>query len=92
MAISALGAPLLAINLLLPESPRWLLSKGRSKEAIKVMERIATGNGEVLTDKMKQSLANDDDEKKSSGDRLKVNEGLSNLFGQPVKNLRSQEL
>ena len=82
MAISALGAPLLVINLLLPESPRWLLSKGRSKEAIKVLEIIATGNGEVLTDKMKQSLANEDDGKKRFGDSYKVkeSEAILNLF------------
>ena len=82
MAISALGAPLLAINLLLPESPRWLLSKGRSKEVIKVMEAIAAGNSKVLSDKMKQSLVNEDDGKRKSGDKFNVNEGLSNLFGQ----------
>ena len=82
MAISALGAPLLAINLLLPESPRWLLSKGRSKEAIKVLEIIATGNGEVLTDKMKQSLVNEDDGKKRFGDsdKVKESEAILNLF------------
>ena len=80
MAISALGAPLLAINLLIPESPRWLLSKNRSKEAIKVVEGIATGNGTTFTDKMRVSLEHDTASVSDVGDKMKVTEGLSDLF------------
>jgi len=77
MAISALGAPLLAINLLIPESPRWLLSKNRNKEAIKVVEGIATGNGRIFTEKMRVSLEH---ETCAGSDMMKVTEGLSDLF------------
>ena len=80
MAISALGAPLLAINLLIPESPRWLLSKNRNKEAIKVVEGIAAGNGATFTDKMRVSLEHDTDSVSDAGGKVTVSEGLSDLF------------
>ena len=32
----------------MPESPRWLASKGRHKEAKEVMERVAKMNGKSL--------------------------------------------
>ena len=53
LAISLCGAPGLALNLLLPESPRWLLSQNKRREAVKVLADIAAGNGTVLTEKMK---------------------------------------
>ena len=80
MAISALGAPLLAINLLIPESPRWLLSKNRNKEAIKVVEGIAVGNGSTFTDKMRVSLEHDTGSVSDAGGKVTVSEGLSDLF------------
>ena len=29
---------------IIPESPRWLASRGRGKEALKILERIASSN------------------------------------------------
>ena len=78
IAISVLGLPLLVVNLYIPESPRWLLSKNRKKDAIKVLEVIAAGNGKVLTDKMKMSL--DCEEVGEPADAEKISEGLSDLF------------
>jgi len=78
IAISILGLPLLVVNLYIPESPRWLLSKNKKKDAIKVLEVIAAGNGKVLTDKMKMSLDCEHDGD-ATGD-AKVSEGLSDLF------------
>ena len=75
MAVSALMAPLLVINLFIPESPRWLLSKNRKKDAIKVLTDIAEGNGKTLTDKLKLLL--DSNEEKADA---KVVEGLTDLF------------
>ena len=77
LAISALGAPLLVIIMITPESPRWLLSKNKKKEALKVLSDIAAGNGTEMTDKMKMML--DNDEEKTDDDN-KVVEGLTDLF------------
>ncbi|XP_047113201.1 solute carrier family 22 member 7-like [Schistocerca piceifrons] len=38
----------LLLHRYLPESPRWLLSKGRPEEALKVLERVAATNGKPL--------------------------------------------
>lgn len=36
---------------IVPESPRWLISKGRLEEASKIIQRIARGNGVTLSEK-----------------------------------------
>ncbi|GFR96365.1 organic cation transporter protein [Elysia marginata] len=41
---------LLLFLVFLPESPRWLIQKGRTEEAIQIVQKIAAGNGVVLTD------------------------------------------
>ncbi|CAL8128173.1 unnamed protein product [Orchesella dallaii] len=45
LAFSVTSLPLLSFFWLLPESPRWLASKGRDEEAIKALERMARING-----------------------------------------------
>ena len=43
------GAPLILYYFYLPESPRWLQSRGRTKEAVAVVKKIAAGNGKKFS-------------------------------------------
>lgn len=45
IACSAINAASLLLYPLVPESGRWLLSKGRTEEARQFLERVARGNG-----------------------------------------------
>lgn len=36
------------INSMVPESPRWLLLKGHTEEAVQVLKTLAAGNGKPL--------------------------------------------
>uniref|UniRef100_A0A0B7BP68 Major facilitator superfamily (MFS) profile domain-containing protein n=1 Tax=Arion vulgaris TaxID=1028688 RepID=A0A0B7BP68_9EUPU len=51
MALSAPTVLLLVFIFVLPESPRWLINKGRYEEATKVIQRVAQGNGVTLREK-----------------------------------------
>ena len=44
---------------LLPESPRWLLMKGRHKEAVSIMCRMAKANGHHLPEDITLTLMTD---------------------------------
>ena len=59
------GIPLLAICMLLPESPRWLQGKGKIREALLVLRGIADGNGR----KIDERHLNANSEKSSSEDK-----------------------
>ncbi|KAL8595352.1 hypothetical protein ACOMHN_020105 [Nucella lapillus] len=48
IALSVPSIVLLAYWWLIPESPRWLATKGRKEEALKVLEKIAASNGTTL--------------------------------------------
>lgn len=42
--------------LIMPESPRWLLAKGRLEEALKVLEVMARVNGKKLPESFRSRL------------------------------------
>ncbi len=54
MFTTLVGSPLLLLHFYFPESPRWLHSKGRTKEALTVLRRIAVLNGKKM-----RSFSND---------------------------------
>ena len=80
LIISVLGAPALALNLIVPESPRWLLSKNRKREALKVLRDIAAGNGSVFTEKMKLEIENNNHPGGGEKSGKHYEEGLLDLF------------
>lgn len=52
IAVSAPSFVLLFYWLLIPESPRWLLARGRKDDAIKILKSVAVVNKKVLPDKI----------------------------------------
>jgi len=77
LLISLIGLPFAAYHFFLPESPRWLLTKNRSSEALKVLEGIARGNGKVMPEKLNMSP------QKSVSPTPTIEEGVLDLFRSP---------
>ncbi|CAK1555043.1 unnamed protein product [Leptosia nina] len=49
----------------LPESIRWLLSKGRKREALRIVTKAAETNGVTLTEELLRQLSNVDEDEKN---------------------------
>ncbi|XP_076631509.1 carcinine transporter [Colletes latitarsis] len=75
----------------LPESPRWLLAKGRLGEANDILERLAKVNGKELpisfTQKLRQRMMMS--RSKSEEERLRNGPGVLSLFKTPNMRLKT---
>lgn len=65
-----------AYILVLPESPRWLLAKGRLVEALKILEEMARVNGHELPDSFRKEL-----EQRVRLGKLKTKKPKDKIFG-----------
>lgn len=66
----------------MPESPRWLLAKGRFEEASKILESLARINGKELPVTFRQQLRQKMLSKRTESEEeaLKRNPGNNKLF------------
>uniref|UniRef100_A0A8D9BIE8 Organic cation transporter 1 n=1 Tax=Cacopsylla melanoneura TaxID=428564 RepID=A0A8D9BIE8_9HEMI len=90
----ATSAPFLLYFLywwVLPESPRWLLAKGRLEEASKILETLARVNGKELPDSFKLQLKQGMMLKRtvSEEQRLKKGPGVASLCRTPNMRLKT---
>ncbi|KAG5319759.1 OCT1 protein, partial [Pseudoatta argentina] len=75
----------------LPESPRWLLAKGRLSEANDILETLARVNGKELptsfTQKLRQRMTMS--RSNSEEERLRIGPGVLSLFKLPNMRLKT---
>ncbi|XP_078413716.1 solute carrier family 22 member 3-like [Cetorhinus maximus] len=83
MAITVPNFVLLLYCCLLPESPRWLLSRKRIKEALKIAQDIAEQNGKDLPSTYKEMIRGE-----NSSEEIK-NPSLLDLFRTPQMRKRT---
>ncbi|XP_071507310.1 solute carrier family 22 member 3-like [Diadema antillarum] len=84
LVISVVPFVLLLFFCIIPESARWLVSKGREPEARKIMRRLAKCNKRKLSESFTMC-----DIVPESGDEVKLQEGLFDLLRMPRLRLYS---
>ncbi|XP_050302728.1 carcinine transporter isoform X2 [Anthonomus grandis grandis] len=75
----------------LPESPRWLLAKGKFEEASTILESLAKTNGKELPTSFKQQLKQKMMNRRTSSEEeaLNKNQGLTDLCATPNMRLKT---
>ena len=55
VACSLVGFPILAIFLVIPESPRWLFANGKSEDGLKVLKRLTRSTNDFTSRHISES-------------------------------------
>ena len=69
---------------LVPESPRWLVCKSRTKEAAEILSRIATTNGAAVPDDLEarlERIAQDQDRDQAPDQERIARKGKTTSYG-----------
>lgn len=82
--------PLLFFCVLVPESPRWLLSTGKEKKGKKVVELMARINGKTLSEDVWAKATKDDTNSPQIGKKKQTTYTTLDLFKRP--NMRKMTL
>lgn len=69
LVTSVFGLPIIGLTLVLPESPRWLQSKNKMREAILVLKDIAKKNGKTLNERLISDDKGNADSPRKEGQR-----------------------
>ena len=59
MACSFVGLPIVAIFMIIPESPRWLFANGRSEDGLKVLKRLSRSSNDLQVEISVSPAANE---------------------------------
>ncbi|CAF3703981.1 unnamed protein product [Rotaria socialis] len=88
-SISIFTVPYIFFYFILPESPRWLVSKGRFDEAKTVLRQIATKNKRDFNEDAFQQMK---DEQEKNMSKQEYQEGISSLFTSKIMLIISMNL